>query len=245
MSRLSRYPDISRHNQTYPNISGHPDISTCPNIHVVDSKSPPKAGGDSDSKSRCRPLSLRSSKHTHGRVLRHLPRLERAGAGRQALQGVEVQGGVRRPHQARQGGCGRRQQHSNIAPTASAGAARSSAELESLVALKLWEMFGIYGRREYDPDTLTSYEIRNGISADREKELAYLVYASWKEDANDVGRSTIAWVTLEEIVTALSDNELNVLDHFEENSTPTRCGLRRGLRSGSSTRATTTKTSEG
>ena len=75
-------------------------------------------------------------------------------------------------------------------PTASAGAARSSAELESLVALKLWEMFGIYGRREYDPDTLTSYEIRNGISADREKELAYLVYASWKEDANDVGRST-------------------------------------------------------
>ena len=40
-------------------------------------------------------------------------------------------------------------------PTASAGAARSSAELESLVALKLWEMFGIYGRREYDPDTLT------------------------------------------------------------------------------------------
>ena len=43
-------------------------------------------------------------------------------------------------------------------PTASAGAARSSAELESLVALKLWEMFGIYGRREYDPDTLTSYE---------------------------------------------------------------------------------------
>ena len=103
-------------------------------------------------------------------------------------------------------------------PTASAGAARSSAELESLVALKLWEMFGIYGRREYDPDTLTSYEIRNGISADREKELAYLVYASWKEDANDVGRSTIAWVTLEEIVTALSDNELNVLDHFEENN---------------------------
>ena len=103
-------------------------------------------------------------------------------------------------------------------PTASAGAARSSAELESLVALKLWEMFGIYGRREYDPDTLTSYELRNGISADREKELAYLVYASWKEDANDVGRSTIAWVTLEEIVTALSDNELNVLDHFEENN---------------------------
>ena len=86
------------------------------------------------------------------------------------------------------------------------------------MTLKLWEMFGIYGRREYDPDTLTSYELRNGISADREKELAYLVYASWKEDANDVGRSAIAWVTLEEIVTALSDNELNVLDHFEQNN---------------------------
>ena len=93
-------------------------------------------------------------------------------------------------------------------PTASAGAARSSAELESLVSLKLWELFGIYGRREYDPDALTGYELRNGISTDREKELAYLVYAEWKEDANDVGRSAIAWVTLEEIVTALSDNEL-------------------------------------
>ena len=103
-------------------------------------------------------------------------------------------------------------------PTASAGAARSSAEPESLVSLKLWELFGIYGRREYDPDTLTSYELRNGISADRDKELAYLTYASWKEDANDVGRSTISWVTLEEIVTSLSDNELNVLDHFEQNN---------------------------
>ena len=44
------------------------------------------------------------------------------------------------------------------------------------------------------------------------------MYAEWKEDANDIGRSTISWVTLEEIVTALSDNELNVLDHFEENN---------------------------
>ena len=102
-------------------------------------------------------------------------------------------------------------------PTASAGAAPLSVEIESLVCLKLWELIGIYGRREYDPDSLTSYELRNGISADREKELAYLVYASWKEDVNDVGRSTISWVTLEEIVTALSDNELNVLDHYEQN----------------------------
>ena len=70
-------------------------------------------------------------------------------------------------------------------PTASAGAARSSAELESLVALKLWEMFGIYGRREYDPDTLTSYEIRNGISADREKELAYLVRLRFMEGGRE------------------------------------------------------------
>jgi hypothetical protein len=102
-------------------------------------------------------------------------------------------------------------------PTASAGAARSSAELELLVSLKLWELFGIYGRREYDPDSLTAYELRNGISADREKELAYLIYAEWKEDANDIGRATISWVTLEDIVTSLSDNELNVLDHYEEN----------------------------
>eukprot|EP00966_Prymnesium_polylepis_P188346 4365001-Prymnesium_polylepis.1 len=32
-------------------------------------------------------------------------------------------------------------------PTASAGAARTSAEVELLVDLKLWELFGIYGRR--------------------------------------------------------------------------------------------------
>ena len=102
-------------------------------------------------------------------------------------------------------------------PTASAGAARSSAELELLVGLKLWELFGIYGRREYDPDALTGYEHRNGISTDREKELAYLVYAEWKEDANDDGKKSISWVTLEDIVTVLTDNELSVLDHYEEN----------------------------
>ena len=86
-----------------------------------------------------------------------------------------------------------------------------------LVGLKLWELFGIYGRREYDPDALTGYELRNGISTDREKELAYLVYAEWKEDANDDGKKSISWVTLEDIVTALTDNELSVLDHYEEN----------------------------
>ena len=51
-------------------------------------------------------------------------------------------------HQARQGGCGRRQQRSNNADGVRTGAARTSAEVESLVGLKLWEMFGIYGRRK-------------------------------------------------------------------------------------------------
>ena len=103
-------------------------------------------------------------------------------------------------------------------PTASAGAAPSSVEIESLVGLKLWELLCIYGRRDYNPDTLTAYELRNGISADREKEPAYLIYAAWKEDATDVGKSTISWVTLEDIVKALSDNELNVLDRYEQNN---------------------------
>ena len=158
MSRHVQTVQISRHIQTYP------DISTFPNVHVVDSKS---RCGDSDSKSRFRPLSLRS-RSTRRMVASCVICL---GSSGQALAGkrcrasrckAEYAARIKLAKAAAGGGSS-----TATSPTASAGAARSSAELESLVALKLWEMFGIYGRREYDPDTLTSYELCNGISADR------------------------------------------------------------------------------
>ena len=46
-----------------------------------------------------------------------------------------------------------------------------------------------YGQRQHDPDAFSPYELRNGPAADREPELAYLVYAHWKEGIDDTGRS--------------------------------------------------------
>lgn len=105
-------------------------------------------------------------------------------------------------------------------PTLGAGLAAAVAEAAdgSLVGFKLWEIVSIYGRRDYDPEKLSSYELRNGISPDREKELALLAFAHYKEDANDGGRSVHGWISLRDIIADLSDNELNVLDHFMQNN---------------------------
>ena len=69
----------------------------------------------------------------------------------------------------------------------------------------------------HDPDTLTPYEMRNGVSAEREEVPALLCAAHWKEGAADEGRSMVTWLTLEEILRALADSELSVLDHYFEN----------------------------
>ena len=53
---------------------------------------------------------------------------------------------------------------------------------------------------------------------DRDKERALLCFAHFKEDVTDAGLSRHGWVKLDVIVRALGDNELNVLDHFEENN---------------------------
>lgn len=90
-------------------------------------------------------------------------------------------------------------------------------EIESLSKFVLWELRGIYGQRVHDPDTLTPYEMRNGINAEREEVPALLCAAHWKEDVNDEGRSMVTWLTLEEILRALQDSELSVLDHYFEN----------------------------
>ena len=71
--------------------------------------------------------------------------------------------------------------------------------------------------------------------SDREKERALLCFAHYKEDANDAGHSVHGWVKLEDLLGALGDNELNVLDHYLENNpennpstewTAERCRLR-------------------
>ena len=51
--------------------------------------------------------------------------------------------------------------------------------------------------------------------AGREEELAYLVHSHWKEDVGDGGRSLCNWVLLEDIVCALQDAELAVLDDYQ------------------------------
>ena len=63
-----------------------------------------------------------------------------------------------------------------------------SAAAEPLSSFVLWELISVYGQREHDPDKFTPYELRNGPASDRERELAYLVYAHWKEGNDDVGR---------------------------------------------------------
>ena len=53
---------------------------------------------------------------------------------------------------------------------------------------------------------------------DREKERALLCFAHFKEDVTDAGRSMHGWIKLDDIVRALGDGELSVLDHFEQNN---------------------------
>ena len=110
-------------------------------------------------------------------------------------------------------------QGGSISPTNAASTASGrNADLD-LVGFKLWELNAIYGRRSFDPDKLSQYELRNGmVSEDREEELAYLVGAHWKENTDDVGKSAVLWVLLEEIVSQLNDSELNALDHYEQSN---------------------------
>ena len=99
-----------------------------------------------------------------------------------------------------------------------AGAPLQAIELgESVSKFVLWELMAIYGCREYDPESLSPYELRNGVSEERGEELSLLVHAHWQEDANDRGLSTVRWVKLEDVVRQLRDCELSVLDHYLEN----------------------------
>ena len=41
----------------------------------------------------------------------------------------------------------------------------SAPDFDSLSQFKLWELLAVYGRRDYDPDQLSPYELRNGVSA--------------------------------------------------------------------------------
>ena len=63
-----------------------------------------------------------------------------------------------------------------------------------------------------------------------------MLRCDFKEDATDTGRSRHGWTKLDVIVRALGDNELNVLDHFEQNNPNKWSGPRREQRSGSSIR---------
>jgi hypothetical protein len=98
--------------------------------------------------------------------------------------------------------------------------ASSTVELESLNYFKLSRIKQIYGRRLYDPDTFSNYELRNSLreERDREEELAYLVHALWKEDVSDQGRSLCTWVLLKDIVRSLEDAELAVMDDYQKNN---------------------------
>ena len=59
----------------------------------------------------------------------------------------------------------------------------------------------------------------NGVCEEREEpELSVLVCAHWKEDVNDEGRTSVAWLKLEDIVRELKDAELSVLDHYFQNN---------------------------
>lgn len=58
---------------------------------------------------------------------------------------------------------------------------------ETVKGFTLWELLSVFGQREYDPSKFNPFELRNGPAQDKAKELSYLVYAHWKEGANDVG----------------------------------------------------------
>ena len=47
-----------------------------------------------------------------------------------------------------------------------------SFEIDSLNRFKPWSRKNIYGRRTYDPEKFSNYEQRNGVSDEREEELA-------------------------------------------------------------------------
>ena len=47
---------------------------------------------------------------------------------------------------------------------------------------------------------------------------ALLCFAHYKEDATDAGRSRHGWIKLEDILRALCDAELSVLDHYMQNN---------------------------
>ena len=95
-----------------------------------------------------------------------------------------------------------------------AGVPLQAIELgESVSKFVLWELMAIYGCREYDPESFSPYELRNGVNEERDEELSLLVFAHWQEDANDKGLSAVRWVKLEDIMRQLRDCELAVLDH--------------------------------
>ena len=76
----------------------------------------------------------------------------------------------------------------------------------------------LYGRRDYDPDQFSSYELRNGVAPDRVKQRAVLTFAHYKENEADMGKSVHGWIELEELLRALPAEKLSVLDHFMENN---------------------------
>ena len=99
-----------------------------------------------------------------------------------------------------------------------AGVPLQAIELgESVSKFVLWELMAIYGCREYDPESFSPYELRNGVNEERDEELSLLVFAHWQEDANDKGLSAVRWVKLEDIMRQLRDCELSVLDHYLQN----------------------------
>ena len=49
--------------------------------------------------------------------------------------------------------------------TAGTASTDSATDFDSLSQFKLWELLAVYGRRDYDPEQLSPYELRNGVSA--------------------------------------------------------------------------------
>jgi hypothetical protein len=49
--------------------------------------------------------------------------------------------------------------------TAGTTSTDSAPDSNSLSQFKLWELLAVYGRRDYDPEQLSPYELRNGVSA--------------------------------------------------------------------------------
>ena len=87
-----------------------------------------------------------------------------------------------------------------------------------LASFELSELLSIHGRRYYDPDQFSSYELRNGVAPDRVKQRAVLAFAHYKENEADMGKSVHGWIELEELLRALPAEKLSVLDHFMENN---------------------------